>query len=807
MTEYTLFFNNISLFDSNRVGGKNASLGEMYQHLFQQGINVPYGFAITIDAFDEYIKHNKLKDRIFDLRKEYELSNNNLKVLQETGTKIRDLIINGEFPQKISDDIIKSYKQLSIFYNTSDDILDVAVRSSSVSEDSVTASYAGQQDTYLNINGIESLLSHVKKCYASLYTDRALIYRVDKNESEDKLKMSVCIQKMVRSDIGSSGVVFTIDTESGFKNAVIINASYGLGELIVGGNVDPDEYTYFKPTGSIIDKKIGSKKKKLIYNLLNQNDTTIEEDTTYIEQNQFCLEDTMILKLGKWATLIEAHYAKIYNCENKPMDIEWAIDGQSNELYIVQARPETVASQKNYAMIEQFSLVANREKNKLISGVAVGEKISCGKVCKIDSIHNQDQFLSFVKGDILVVDSTSPDWEPVMKLASAIITNRGGRTCHAAIIAREQGIPAIVGTGNATEILVDKTDITVSCAEGETGNVYKNILTYDINHIDINSLPKFNNKNNVPKIMFNLASPDIAFKTSMLPNAGVGLAREEFIINNFIKIHPMALINYDIVEDSLKKEIDTLIIGYKTGIDYYVEKLAFGIAKIAAAFFPNEIILRFSDFKTNEYRNLLGGSLYEPYEENPMIGFRGASRYYSKEFEQAFGLECRAVKRVREEMGLTNVIVMIPFCRTPKELQLVYNTMENYGLKRGESQLQIYLMCEIPSNVILAEDFSKMIDGFSIGSNDLTQLVLGLDRDSHLVSHIYDERNPAVKSMIKQVITIAKKNGVKVGICGQAPSDFPDFVEFLLECEIDSISITPDSLIKVLSTIDNIITK
>ena len=799
---YIGFFDEICLSDASIVGGKNASLGEMYQHLKSNNVRVPYGFAVKINAYESFIEYNNLKLQISDLQSQ--LDSNDLESLSHIGNQIRQLIINSKFPQSIQDEIITAYRQLCSHYNTTN--VDVAIRSSSISEDSTVNSYAGQQDTYLNISGESEVLEHIKKCYASLYTDRAISYRIDKNESDDNIKMSVAVQKMVRSDLACSGVAFTIDVESGFKNAIIINGSYGLGELIVGGQIDPDEYIFFKTTKSIIDKKLGSKRQKMIYNnvlasdqsIIIHKESTLCIDTTETERNNFCLQDNQIHELCQWALNIEDHYTLLNNGIHRPMDIEWAVDGLSNELFIVQARPLTTL--KDYSTVIEYKLVPNQNRQALITGIAVGDKIAVGKTQIITDIHDSSQVSKFQRGDILVVDSTSPDWEPIMKLASAIVTNRGGRTCHSAIICREIGIPAIVGCGTATEILQSDMNVTVCCSEGEIGTVYKDCLLYNQNHIDLNTLYVSEN----PKVMFNLASPEIAFKTAMLPNSGVGLAREEFIINNFIGIHPLTLLNYDKQSPDLKTQIDKLIIGYNDPVEYYVSKLAFGVAKIAAAFFPNDVILRFSDFKTNEYRNLLGGFQYEPIEENPLIGFRGMSRYYSKEFEPAFGLECLAIKRVRDEMGLTNVAVMFPFCRTTEELEKVYIIMKKYGLVRGVNGLRTFLMAEIPSNVILADEFSKMIDGFSIGSNDLTQLVLGLDRDSHLVAHLYDERNPAVKKMIKKVIHIAKKNGVKVGLCGQVVSDRPEFAEFLVECGIDSFSITPDSLIKVSNTVHQI---
>lgn len=809
--KYILFFEEIDINSKAIVGGKNASLGEMYQHLGSKGIRIPYGFAVTTAAYDRFINFNNLT--LGDEKRHDENpESHNFSV----GANIRKLIESGTFPDDIRIAAKIAYNKLNKDCPNND--VEVAVRSSAIGEDSETNSFAGQQDTYLNIRGFENILNHIKRCFASLYTDRVICYRKELKKDPNSVKMSVCVQKMVRSDKGTAGVAFTVDTESGFRDAIIINASYGLGETVVGGLVDPDEYTIFKKTGKIIDKKLGSKKEKLVYSSMSAGrESTMTLQTSVEERNSFCLTDSQIEQLGTWAQIIEAHYSGI---NNRPVDIEWAIDGLTQELFIVQARPVTTVSNstsnststsyssstsnpnscsdKRSHVLQQFKLLNVQNAKKLITGVAVGERIAVGKVVKMRSVEDINNVV-FKKGDILVVDSTTPDWEPVMKLASAIVTNRGGRTCHAAIIAREQGIAAIVGTGIALDALTDNSIVTVSCAEGEIGNVYDGRIDWTITEIDLDSLNS--GSNNKVQVMFNLASPELAFKTSMLPNSGVGLAREEFIINNFIKIHPLALLNYDSQEAEVKTKIDKLIVGYKDPLDYYVEKLAFGIAKIGAAFYPNDVIVRFSDFKSNEYRNLLGGARYEPNEENPMIGWRGASRYYSKEFAAAFGLECKAIKRVREEMGLTNVVVMVPFCRTPEELLKVYETMKIYGLERGKAGLRVFLMAEIPSNVILADEFSKYIDGFSIGSNDLTQLVLGLDRDSHLVSHIYDERNPAVKSMISQLIRTAKKNNVKVGICGQAPSDRPDFCRFLVEEGIDSISITSDSLFSLLQTL------
>lgn len=793
--KYIKFFDEISLKDTSLVGGKNSSLGEMYQHLRANNVRVPYGFAVTIQAYEAFIDHNNLASQIAEIMSNLK---DDLGSLSEVGSQVRQLIRSGEYPTDLSEEITQAYKLLCEYYKVPH--VDVAVRSSSLSEDSVTSSYAGQQDTYLNISELDNVLMHIKMCYASLYTDRAISYCRSQNDSIGSRKMSVGVQKMVRSDLGASGVAMTIDTESGFRNAIIINGSYGLGELVVGGEVDPDEFCIFKPTGAIIDKKLGSKLKKLIYEEQGSQNKTKEVETTSQERSLFCLDERHIRKLGRWAIDIENHYAKIAGVESRPMDIEWAFDGQSDELYIVQARPVTTL--KAYGQLHEYHLKEGQTLTSLVTGTAVGDRIATGTVRIITSVNDPEQVKSFQKGDILVADATSPDFEPIMALASAIVTNRGGRTCHAAIIAREQGIPAIVGCGNATEKLGTQTEmkITVCCSQGEVGCVYAGQLEYDLISLDLTTIQKPVE----PKVQFNLASPDIAFKTSMLPHAGVGLLRMEFIINNFIKIHPLALINYDQQPDEIKTQISELIKGYESPIEYYIQKLAYGIAKITAAFSPYEVILRFSDFKSNEYRNLLGGTQYEPTEENPMIGWRGASRYYSKKFEPAFLLECLAVKRVREDMGLDNLVVMIPFCRTPEELVKVTEAMAKANLVRGVNGLKLYVMAEIPVNFLMAEEFSQLVDGFSIGSNDLTQTTLGLDRDSHLVAHLYDEENPAVKALIRQLLIVAKKNQVKVGICGQGPSDRPKFVEFLMECGIDSISITPDSLFKVFNNINQL---
>jgi pyruvate,water dikinase len=797
----------------------------MICNLSSNNIRVPNGFAITTVAYQHFIKHNNLENIINELMNELDVSD--LVNLRNVGTKIRLHIVNGEFPDDLKKNILDHYHDMSNETTTSvtttatsdttatsiditdTDRISVAVRSSSTAEDLEDASFAGQQDTYLNVHGDNHQLNSIKDCFASLYTDRAISYR--KTIGYDKpIDISVCVQRMVRSDLGSAGVAFSIDPETGFKDVVVINGSYGLGEIVVQGAVKPDEFIVYKNKlneeyNSIIDKKIGDKIVKMVYSndpLEKVKEVEIGKHTE--EYNSFCLKDEHVIQLAKWVTKIEKYYSELYDkwC---PVDIEWAIDGLTDELFIVQARPETVQSnKKNHNIIHEYHINKTDDTELLVSGIAVGDKVSTGIVKIIptlsdDILHNID----FNEGDILVTDNTDPDWEPIMVKASAIITNRGGRTAHCAIIARELGINAIVGTGNCTEVLEHNQEITVSCAEGEVGFVYDGIVDYDITDIDLNNL-----QNIKTNLMFNIASPSNVFSYANYPATslrGVGLVREEFIINNYIQAHPMALINYDNLEDAeLKKSIDELTIGYESPEDYYVNKLCYGLSRIASTFYPYEVIIRFSDFKSNEYRNLLGGKYYEPDEENPMIGWRGASRYYADNFKEAFGLECKAIKKIRDEIGLDNVVVMIPFCRTPEECILVQKTMAEYGLVRGENGLKVYIMCEIPSNVILADEFCKYVDGFSIGSNDLTQLTLGLDRDSALVSHIYDERNPCVKKMISKAIRTCKKHGVKIGICGQGPSDYPDFAQFLVEQEIDSISITPDALLKTLNAIHKI---
>ncbi len=795
---YTLPLKSVGINDIPLVGGKNASLGEMLQHLTELGVSIPDGFVITVDAYYDFIKYNQLDEKIKEVVNVIDYDN--IESLRRGGMQVRQLILNGRFPKEMSEQLISSYEILSQQYQQ--EFTDVAVRSSATAEDLPDASFAGQQETFLNVRGPAILMDCVRNCFASLFTDRAISYRQSFGYDHFQVALSVCIQKMVRSDLGASGVAFSIDTESGFKDAIVINASYGLGEMIVQGAVSPDEYIVFKPLvkqgfNSIIEKKMGNKDKMMIYGKGGDERVKIIPTENYF-RTRFCLKDETIIKLAKWVAIIEDYYTKIKD-KWTPMDVEWAIDGLSKDLFIVQARPETIHSQKDHNKITEYKIEDEKRQEKILfKGIAVGDKIGSGKTTILYSLDKRvNEGHEFIPGSVLVTDMTDPDWEPIMKKASAIITNKGGRTCHAAIVARELGVPAIVGCGNATDLIAEGQMVTASCAEGDVGFVYNGEIKYQQNDYDLSTLPSVKTD-----IMLNVASPSLAFQFSHLPNKGVGLAREEFIINNYIQIHPLALLNHKSLNDiELSNEIEKKIVGYADEETFFIEKLSNGIAKIAASFYPNKVIVRFSDFKSNEYFNLLGGKYYEPHEENPMIGWRGASRYYSEAYKPAFALECRAIKKVRNEMGLSNVVVMIPFCRTVEELHKVTDVMQEFGLVRGENKLELFLMAEIPSNILMAEDFAKHIDGFSIGSNDLTQLTLGLDRDSSLIAHLYDERNPAVKRMLEMLITTAKKEKVKVGICGQGPSDFPDFAQFLVELGIDSISVTPDSVIKTVKAI------
>ena len=801
-------FEEVGIRDISLVGGKNASLGEMIQQLSPKGVKRPMGFATTAYAYRHFLQQAGLEQKLRQIFSD--LNVDDLDNLRQRGEQARTLILKTPFPQELEQAIANAYFKLGERYRLerqiSDRILprsqnpdqkfnyniDVAVRSSATAEDLPDASFAGQQETYLNVSRIHNVLEACHKCFASIFTDRAISYRTIKGFDHFDVALSVGVQKMVRSDLASSGVMFSIDTETGFKNAVLINAAYGLGENIVQGTVNPDEFLVFKPTlkdgfRPILEKRLGSKELKMIYDL-DGNKLTKNVPVDPAARSKYSISDREILTLAKLACIIEEHYSQVRGTYT-PMDIEWAKDGETGELFIVQARPETVQSQKSDRILRSYKLQSTSKV--LVTGRAVGEMIGQGQARVILDV---DKIAEFQPGEVLVTNKTDPDWEPIMKKASAIVTNQGGRTCHAAIIAREMGIPAIVGCMNATEELTTGQDITISCAEGETGKVYQGLVPYEIQETELENLPRTRTQ-----ILMNVGNPEEAFSLAAIPCDGVGLARLEFIIANHIKAHPLALLKFDELEDqSVKEEIAKLTQTYEHKPDFFIEKLAQGIGTIAAAFYPKPVIVRMSDFKSNEYANLLGGQQFEPSEENPMLGWRGASRYYDPKYREAFGLECQALKQVRNEMGLSNVIPMIPFCRTPDEGRRVLLEMAKYGLKRGVNNLQVYVMCEVPSNVILADQFSEIFDGFSIGSNDLTQLTLGLDRDSALVAHIFDERNEAVKQAVKLIIEKAKKNNRKIGICGQAPSDYPEFARFLVELGIDSISLNPDSIIKTL---------
>jgi pyruvate,water dikinase len=785
--EFILWFDELGIEDVPLVGGKNASLGEMYINLTKKGVKVPNGFAVTSYAYRYFLKKAAIEKKIKEILSD--LNTHDMKNLAERGRKVREVILQSEIPAEIKKAIKDAYHKLSKQYSQN---TDVAVRSSATAEDLPDASFAGQQETYLNIKGERALMESCKKCFASLFTNRAISYRVDKKFDHFEIALSIGIQKMVRSDLASSGVMFSIDTESGFRDAILITGAYGLGENIVQGTVNPDQFYVFKPTlktgfKPIISKKLGEKQVKMIYSETGTKSTTRNIEVSEAFRNKFCISEDEILKLAKWTVIVEDHYSKKAG-KFKPMDLEWAKDGKTKEMFIVQARPETVQSQKDVNILEEYKL---KEKGKLvIIGLSVGDKIGQGKAHIIESVKDIEHFK---KKEVLVTEMTDPDWEPAMKFASAIVTNRGGKTCHAAIVARELGIPCVVGTGKGTEKIKDGQNVTVSCAEGNEGRVYSGLLKFEIKKTNLKNLKK-------PKtnIMMNLGNPDQAFDLSFIPNEGIGLARQEFIISSYIRVHPLALLQFNKVKDeNTKKEILRSIRPYEDRkSQFFVDKLAEGVATLAAAFYPNDVIVRLSDFKSNEYYNLTGGKYFEPKEENPMIGWRGASRYYSDEYKKAFALECKALSKVRDTMGLTNVKVMVPFCRTVEEGKKVIGEMTKNGLKQGENGLEVYVMVEIPSNVLLADEFAKVFDGFSIGTNDLTQLTLGLDRDSELVSHIYDEMNPAVTKLVKSVIESAKKNKIKVGLCGDGPSSNLKFASFLVDCGIDSMSLTPDAIIK-----------
>jgi pyruvate,water dikinase len=786
-TALILWFKELGIKDVPLVGGKNASLGEMYRKLTKKKVKIPNGFAITAYAYHYLTEKAGIKDHIKKALKGLDV--HDIEDLQERGHKVRQIILNAEFPEDLNKAILKAYRKMERMYGKH---CDTAVRSSATAEDLPDASFAGQQETFLNIRGDYAVLEACKRCFASLFTDRAIFYREEKGFDHFTIGLSIAVQKMARADVGASGVMFSIDTESGFRDAVLINSAYGLGENVVQGAVNPDEFYVFKPTlkkgyKPILTKRLGEKKIMMVYSEGGSKSPVKNIPVDKNMRRKFSITDAEILKLAKWAVIIEDHYSKEAGYF-KPMDMEWVKDGIDGKLYIVQARPETVQSRKDLSVLEDYILM---KKGKLLTqGAPVGSKIGNGKA---SVILNPEEIKRFEKGDILVTDMTDPDWVPIMKIASAIVTNRGGRTCHAAIISRELGIPCVVGTNDATQVIKNGKKITVAC-EGESGNIYEGALKFKIKRTSLKHLKKPKTK-----IMMNLGNPDMAFESSFIPNDGVGLARLEFIINEYIKIHPLALLNYKKLKDpDVIAKIDELTMGYDNKAQFFVDKLAQGVATITAAFYPKDVIVRLSDFKTNEYANLIGGTEYEPEESNPMIGWRGASRYYDPKYKAAFALECKAMRKVREEMGLTNLKLMIPFCRTIEEGVKVQAEMKKHKLVRGRKGLEIYVMCEIPSNVILGEEFCEIFDGFSIGSNDLTQLTLGVDRDSALVRHVFDERNEAIKIMVRKIIKIGKKKGRKVGICGQAPSDYPEFARFLAKEGIDSMSLNPDTVIKTM---------
>ncbi|WP_304636761.1 MULTISPECIES: phosphoenolpyruvate synthase [Pseudoalteromonas] len=780
MQEYVLWYQELGMQDVPRVGGKNASLGEMISNLANAGVQVPGGFATTADAFNEFLEQSGLNSKIHDILDTLDVDDVN--TLAKVGAEIRQWIIDTPFQPNLDQAIRDAYSQL---HGDASQDVSFAVRSSATAEDMPDASFAGQQETFLNVRGIDSVMTAIKHVFASLFNDRAISYRVHQGYDHRGVALSAGIQRMVRSDKAASGVMFSIDTESGFEDVVFVTSSYGLGEMVVQGAVNPDEFYVHKPTlangkPSVVRRNIGSKAIQMIYSADESHGKQVEiVDVDSSLSNKFSITDAEVQELAKQAVIIEKHYGR-------PMDIEWAKDGNDGKLYIVQARPETVRSNEDANVMERFQL--NGTSTVVAEGRAIGHKIGSGTVRVLDSIDEMDKVQ---QGDILVTDMTDPDWEPIMKRAAAIVTNRGGRTCHAAIIARELGIPAVVGCGNATDLIQAGQDVTVSCAEGDTGYIYEGILDYEVLTSRVDEMPEL-----PMKVMMNVGNPDRAFDFARLPHAGVGLARVEFVINRMIGVHPKALLNFDAQSDELKAEISEMMAGYESPVEFYISKLVEGIATLGCAFAPERVIVRMSDFKSNEYANLVGGQQYEPEEENPMIGFRGAARYISEDFRDCFALECEAIKRVRNEMGMTNIEIMIPFVRTLEEGKRVIELLEEHGLKRGENGLKVIMMCELPSNALLADEFLEYFDGFSIGSNDLTQLTLGLDRDSGLIAHLFDERNPAIKKLLSMAIQTAKAKGKYVGICGQGPSDHEDFAAWLVEQGIDSVSLNPDTVLE-----------
>jgi pyruvate, water dikinase len=787
VSKFIRWFDDIGLDDVPLVGGKNASLGELYRELTRSGVRVPEGFAITTEAYRHFMSATGLAMKVSGMLQGLDTSN--LADLAKRGRAIRESIVNAELPADLRNPIVAAYKRLG-----HDASIDVAVRSSATAEDLPDASFAGQQETYLNVRGETALLDACRRAFASLFTDRAISYRADKGVDQFQIALSIGVQRMVRSDLGSAGVMFTLDTETGFRDVVLINASYGLGEPIVQGSVTPDEYYVFKPTlkqgfKPILQKTIGTKEFKLVYDEGGSRGVKAVPVPAG-DRSRCALEDEEILTLARWACAIEDHYTRKRGAPT-PMDIEWAKDGRTGELFVVQARPETVHSKADRSTIERYQL---RERGRvLVTGRSVGNKIAAGAVRVIPNAADLQQFQA---GEVLVTDKTDPDWEPIMKKAAAIVTNRGGRTCHAAIVSRELGIPAVVGTERGTTVLSTGQTVTVSCAEGETGFVYEGKLRFDVERVDLSAIGR-----PATRIMLNVGDPDAAFALSFLPNDGVGLARLEFIITNAIGVHPMALVKYGQLEEQAREEVDRLTASYDDKPAFFVDRLAQGIAMIAAAFYPKDVLVRLTDFKSNEYARLAGGMGFEPREENPMLGFRGASRYYDARYREGFALECRALRKVRSEMGLNNAKVMVPFCRTPKEGRLVVEELARHGLAQHENSLDLYMMVEIPSNVILLPQFASHFDGFSIGSNDLTQLTLGVDRDSPIVAHLFDERDEAVRVQITQTIQSAHRAGRKIGLCGQAPSDYPEFARFLVECGIDSMSLNPDALLSTMQVV------
>lgn len=781
MSEYVVWFESLGMDDVERVGGKNASLGEMISNLSGAGVQVPGGFATTAQAYWDFLDESGLRPRIEAALDGLDIDD--VQALARVGAQIRSMIIETPFPAELDDAIAKAWSQLVERSQKAD--LSVAVRSSATAEDLPDASFAGQQETFLNVRGLDNVRRTIRDVFASLFNDRAISYRVHHDFAHDKVALSAGIQEMARTDVGASGVMFTMDTESGFRDVVFVTASHGLGETVVQGSVNPDEFYVHKATlaagrPAVLRRTMGEKAIKMVYEDDPDSDETVRVvETSQAERAGFCLSDADVESLGRQAMTIEAHYGR-------PMDIEWGKDGETGRLYILQARPETVKSRDGGQSLQRYQL--HERGQVLVEGRAIGQRIGAGRARVVDDLEDMH---TVEAGDVLVTDMTDPDWEPIMKRASAIVTNRGGRTCHAAIIARELGIPAVVGTGNGTDRLHDGLEVTVSCAEGDTGYIYRGIQDFEIRNIELGNMPE------LPfKIMMNVGNPDRAFDFAQLPNAGVGLARLEFIINRMIGIHPRALLEYDQQPDDLKSVIDNQIAGYDDPVSFYVDKLAEGISTLAASFADQPVIVRMSDFKSNEYANLIGGAAYEPEEENPMIGFRGASRYISEDFRPCFELECRALRKVREEMGLTNVWIMIPFVRTPDEGRQVVDLLARNGLEKGRDGLKVIMMCELPSNAVLADEFLEIFDGYSIGSNDLTQLTLGLDRDSGLVAHLFEERDPAVMALLHMAIQAANKAGKYVGICGQGPSDHPDLARWLMDEGIDSVSLNPDSVVE-----------